>query len=468
MSNKYTKLVKNTTIFAIGNFGSKILSFLIVPLYTYVLTTEEYGLVDLFSTSIGLLIPFFTLLISEALLRFVLGKEISVEEATSNSFLVFGAGTIVSLSGIPLYIWLFDFDEYMWMFVALIILNCFTQTFAQYFRSVERNVEYTINGIIVTAVTLGANVLFLLVFKWGLEGYLLSMVVAQLCSALFIIIKGKIFLKISLKSINMETLRVMLKYSIPLIPNSLMWGLMSAGDKYIINYFMGNDANGIYSLALKVPAVVNMVYMLFSQAWQLSAIEENKSEDKVPFYENVLYLTTGIMAIVAAGVIWLVKPVYLGVMSESFSPAWVYVPMLSIGTIISCSTSFYGVAYTLSKNTKKYFSTTMMGAIVNLMCSFVLIKPLGLHGVAIGTAIGYLVVAVARAKDLKIETGLNLDIVRTFLALGILIGQALLTISIESNLIYIIGFATILLLMFMYKREILLVLNKFLPRKGLK
>lgn len=72
--NNYKKLVYNTAIFAVGNFGSKILTFLIVPLYTYVLTTAEYGTIDLFITSLGMVIPFSTMMVNEALIRFVLGK----------------------------------------------------------------------------------------------------------------------------------------------------------------------------------------------------------------------------------------------------------------------------------------------------------------------------------------------------------------------------------------------------------
>ena len=71
-SSKYTKLVKNTAIFAIGNFSTKILTFLIVPLYTYVLTTEEYGRIDLFTTTISFLVPIVTLQVQEALIRYLL------------------------------------------------------------------------------------------------------------------------------------------------------------------------------------------------------------------------------------------------------------------------------------------------------------------------------------------------------------------------------------------------------------
>lgn len=72
---------------------------------------------------------------------------------------------------------------------------------------------------------------------------------------------------VSLKCIDKNTIRMLLKYSVPLIPNSLMWWIMSAGDKYIINYFLGDGANGLYSLSSKVPQIINMIYSLFIQAW---------------------------------------------------------------------------------------------------------------------------------------------------------------------------------------------------------
>lgn len=128
---------------------------------------------------------------------------------------------------------------------------------------------------------------------------------------------------------------MILKYSIPLVPNSLMWWIMAAGDKYIINYFLGDSANGIYSLALKIPQIINMVYSLFIQAWQMSAIEVESSEDKKGFYQNVFNVTSFGMVFITIGIVMLIKPVYVGVMSKEFAIAWEYVPLLSVSTIIS-------------------------------------------------------------------------------------------------------------------------------------
>ena len=251
--SNYKKLVYNTAIFAIGNFGSKVLTFLIVPLYTYVLTTAEYGVIDLFITSLGMVIPFSTMMVNEALIRYVLGKELTPKEAASNCFAVFLFGAAISVLFTPLYKVAFDFDEYIWIFVALLVLRTFNQVFSEYFRAVNQNVKFTIFGLITTATILGFNVVFLLFLKLGIRGYLYATLLSAAVGTLYILIFSDFFQVVSLKCIDKNTIRMLLKYSVPLIPNSLMWWIMSAGDKYIINYFLGDGANGLYSLSSKVP-----------------------------------------------------------------------------------------------------------------------------------------------------------------------------------------------------------------------
>ena len=74
MKREEKKLVKNTLLLMLGNFSSKLLVFLMVPLYTSVLTTAEYATSDLLTTTINLLYPFATLMISTAVMRFCLDK----------------------------------------------------------------------------------------------------------------------------------------------------------------------------------------------------------------------------------------------------------------------------------------------------------------------------------------------------------------------------------------------------------
>ena len=463
--NNYKKLVYNTAIFAVGNFGSKILTFLIVPLYTYVLTTAEYGTIDLFITSLGMVIPFSTMMVNEALIRFVLGKDLTPKEVASNCFAVFLFGAAISIAFTPVYKMIFKFDEYIWIFVALLVVRTFNQIYSEYFRAINQNVKFTIFGLITTATTLGFNVLFLLVFKWGMAGYLYATLLAAVIGTIYILVFSDFFKVVSFKCIDKKILKMILKYSIPLVPNSLMWWIMAAGDKYIINYFLGDSANGIYSLALKIPQIINMVYSLFIQAWQMSAIEVESSEDKKGFYQNVFNVTSFGMVFITIGIVMLIKPVYVGVMSKEFAIAWEYVPLLSVSTIISCYASFFSVVYTVGAKTNKVFITTALGAATNILFNFILVRPLGMQGIAIGTCLGYFAVLLIRARDMKIEMNIGISFKRNIFSFVLLIIHSLILISFGEIQAFLFGIVSLIITSFMYREEMKAIIHKFAKRK---
>ena len=70
-SEKNRYLFKNTLIFTLGNFGSKFITFLLVPLYTNTLSTSGYGVLDIINAIIMIGVPIVTLNISESVMRFL-------------------------------------------------------------------------------------------------------------------------------------------------------------------------------------------------------------------------------------------------------------------------------------------------------------------------------------------------------------------------------------------------------------
>lgn len=281
MDKKFMKLAKNTMILTVGSFGSKVLVFLIVPLYTHILSTSEYGVVDLFISTVNFLFPIITLLIQESIIRFVVSKEMGDQDVLSNSFLVFIFSVCMTMLLLPVYSYVLPFREYAVQFAVFCILGSFCRIFSEYLRASGKILSFTINGVINTLCFIGSNLVFLLIFKLGVKGYFMSLILSEIVSAVYISVSGRIWSNISVKSINKNELISMLRYSIPLIPNSIMWWIMNAGDKYIINYYLGDGANGVYSLAMKFPTILSTLFLIFSQAWQLSAIEVYKEKTKL-------------------------------------------------------------------------------------------------------------------------------------------------------------------------------------------
>ena len=73
--NKFKQLFSNTVIFALGNFLSKIVLLILMPLYTSALNTEQYGISELINNSIELILPIATLCITDAVFRFSIDAE---------------------------------------------------------------------------------------------------------------------------------------------------------------------------------------------------------------------------------------------------------------------------------------------------------------------------------------------------------------------------------------------------------
>lgn len=456
--NKYSKLFKNSYIFAVGTFGSKILSFLIIPLYTYVLTTVEFGKIDIFTTTISLLVPFITLLIHEAFIRFMATKELTDGEAVKIGFIVFVGSCILSIFCSLLYINLIDRKIGIY-FLFCLICNSFVAIFQNYLKAVGDATGFAIAGLLNTFIFLTSNVILLTFFNMGLYGYLISLTLANLVTGIYVTIKGNLLCKLLIGPVNFRLLKPLLEYSLPLIPNSLMWWVMSAGDKYIINMFLGNSANGIYSISLKLATIITNFFSIFVQAWQLSAMGEYGKEGSGTFYSNIFKIVVITLCAVCIVINTFTMPLYNFAVSPDFFQANVYSPILCVATIFDCLATFCGIGYILSKNTKRAFITTSIGALFNLICNFILIKKIGLFGVCLGTIIGYIVVLIIRMVDMKKITNINYDFYKTITILILVFIQAIIYIALPGNLTIISGLVFLSGLMLLYKKEAILCIN---------
>lgn len=399
--SKYRKLVKNSTIFFIGNLGSKIITFLIVPFYTYYLTTAEYGTADLVTTTVNLLVPFAMMGMNEAVLRFSVSKELSFESIASNSMVAVVIGWILCWTLFPLFKAISVIGDAVVLFLLLLCLTSFNYVFMQMLRGIGKSKAFAVNGVLITFATAVASVIALAVFHLGVNGYLASMVMAQFIGAVHIIASSKLWRLLSWKSINKDAMKSMLYYCVPLIPNSLMWWIMSASNRYVILLFLGAGANGIYNVAQKIPSIINIIYSIFMQAWQISAIEERDSESNAKFQSTVFRYVFTILAISSSLVAALAYPLYTFLMSSNYEGSWQPVAMLSLANLFSCIGAFFGTTYVVTKESKRAFTTTAVGAALNVILTFTLVPFMGIMGAASAMVVSCAAVAVVRARDTR-------------------------------------------------------------------
>lgn len=158
---KYKKLVGNSAVFAAGNLGSKLISFIMVPLYTYYLTTQEYGTVELITTTISLLLPMVSFGIGVGVLRYALEKDIDNAIVVSNSIALTLGSLLIGTIMTPLLKMIGLFEGSVTLFAFLLLLQILTQVMAQFARGNGQVKIFALNGMIKTFMIGLANICLL-------------------------------------------------------------------------------------------------------------------------------------------------------------------------------------------------------------------------------------------------------------------------------------------------------------------
>jgi O-antigen/teichoic acid export membrane protein len=138
MNRKNKTLIKNIGLFTLGSFGSKILSFLLVPLYTAVLSTSEYGTVDLISSTASLLMPILLLSVFDATLRFGMDSTYKKADVLTTSLVIEIKGSFLLLIGIIAFSILFPSQisrDYLIFLFVYFVLGATSQIFNLYLKS---------------------------------------------------------------------------------------------------------------------------------------------------------------------------------------------------------------------------------------------------------------------------------------------------------------------------------------------
>jgi len=454
---EYKKLIKNIGLLSISNFGSKILIFLLVPLYTNILSTYEYGSYDLVVTSINLLIPILTLEISSGVLRFALDKDV-------NGYNVFTVGLTVTIKGVLGLLAIIvvnnfinvipAINDYYIFFILMYLSNALYQLCSNYARGIDEVKLVAFAGIIQTIFLVLFNIFLLVILELGISGFFLANIISLFISAFYLYIKLRLY-KINIFECEVKLLRTsMINYSRPLVLNSISWWINNTADRYIVTWMCGIAANGIYSIAYKIPTIMNSLQSVFLQAWQISAVQEFDSNDKRSFYENVYQFYNFGNVIFCSLIIIFSKAIAHFMFSKDFYDAWIFVPFLLVAYIFGAMSGFIGGIFSAVKDTKIYSYSTIIGAIINIISNLLLINHIGILGAAVATMISYMVIWCIRILNAKKYINLRLNLIRDLLSYLMLLLQAMVMLKFTSYRLYIIEFTLLLILLIIYKSEI--------------
>lgn len=426
MNIKYLNLASNVFIFGIGNLLVKVIQFFLLPIYTLYMSSSDYGIAELLKNYSEMLCPIVTLCIHEAVFRFVLEKEY-MQSMILNTALC--ANIIANILNIILMILMSYFIEFQYVnLLALIVLSySFMTILGNYYKGLNNNKIYITGNLINSSSLFVFTIIFLEKLFFSINGYLMAIIAANICSLIYYLYKLKI--KISFQY-NYNILKSMLNFSFPLIINTLGWWGINTFSKYLIFYVLGSSIAGLFAAASKLPAVINTVAAIFQQAWQISATQEYNKEDKNKFFTVVFSIYYALVTTFAAFIILINDNIAFLLLKRSFYEAKIYIPLLIFAMVFNCYSGYFSSLYIAIKSTRLLTMSTLVGLFVNILVSWSLIGKYGVWACIIATVICYIIIIFIKYYYIRTDVILDINI-KKFCLIHILLFVEALTISFD-------------------------------------
>ncbi len=388
ISYKWSKFIRNTISFLLISAIPKFGSIILIPLCTSILTTSEYGEGDIIVTAATLMTTTMTLCVSDGVFRYIVSGKHNKNEALSVGIIV----TLVAIAcsaGIVAFVHsagiLDKHNNYLWYgFLCFAVMSI--NRIEAYYHKGDDNTRIIKKASVVQSISLlSFTILFLVVLKIGLQGYLLAVILSYVTADVVMLTSKRFINSICCFSWNRSLAVAILSYSIPMVFSAIAWWINNVSDRYILLYLNGPAIVGVYAVSSKIPSIVSVLYMGIINAFQISTISDTEKEDGDGFWKDVYESTSvfllAICMILIVVNIWIAKLLF----SKDFFDGWRYAP------ILICAAFFKSVGdMCLSVTMKERRSglhalIVSSAAVLNIIGNIILIPKYSAYGAAFST-----------------------------------------------------------------------------------
>ncbi|MBX4259982.1 oligosaccharide flippase family protein [Clostridium estertheticum] len=386
-----SRLVKSGIWFTIGTFFVQGISFITMGIFTRMLGTADFGIVNVYTTWLSV----FTTIITLGLLATVNNAKVDFKEKYDEF-----ASSILFLATLLAILWfiiVFIFKKQIGNIInlnSILVMCLIIQSFFQFivdFSNAKLNAEYKYKKYLLISIS-GAilNTILAIIIIYNLKtdkyyGRISSLVIVALLygTVLYIIAmrKGK-------KLINFKYWKYALILSIPAIVHLLSGVILQSVDTLMINSMLGESAAGIYSFAYKIGMIMYIVWLACNKAWVPWFYENMKERN----YEDIrLKIKYYIMIFSVMGfVLIFISPEIGKIMgTKDFYQGLDYVPLIMVGYYFQF---LYSIPVNLefyTKNTKLLSLGTLIAALTNVVLNYIMIPRYGAVAATWTTIIAY-------------------------------------------------------------------------------
>lgn len=399
------RFVKDFGIYALGNLATKLITFFLVPLYTYYVNDPgDYGYFDMCLATCFLLMPIMTLQMRDGSYRLLIN---STDEEYRTKVVSFVYRTffmsVLFCVAVAALVAVFMPVRCLWYTLALLVTMSLFEIAMQMIRATSDNITYSVTVVTSVFFTALFAVLFVVILDMGIDGIFLSNILSKIVGLIIAEYRVGLFRRY-LRVNNVQIVSVgkeLLKFSLPLIPTAVCWWLIGSSNRYFIKYFLGLEINGYYAVAARMNTILYTMGVIFYQTWQENAFRQFDSPDRDKFFSeifnNFIFVVLTMFIIYVFGI----KLVFPWLIGPSYQQSVMLVYPLALVTIFSTTSSFFDIAYQCAKETARSVPAIIVTAIVVLALNFILVKPFGVYGIISSALLSYIVYSIYRFYDTR-------------------------------------------------------------------
>ena len=395
--------VKASSAYAISSILQRCLSFITLPLFTRLLTTEQYGQLTIYQSWTGILSIFLTLNLAYGSFSTAMTKF----ENDRDGYIASVEGICLALSGVFLLVYLpfsgiwnklFELPTAIMCVMVLELLG----TTAIQLWSGKKRFEFKYKSII--CITLGMAVVspilaYLLVINSDEKGY--ARILGY--SLISIIVGGFFYIRNAVKGrkiVDKGYWKFALGFNVPLLAYYLSQVIFNQSDRIMISHMIGKDKAAVYGVAYSLATILTFVLNAINNSyvpWYYGKIKEGKQEENKAVSLGIALL----MAILLSGVIWFAPEIIFVIAGEKYAEAVYVIAPVAISILLLFYSQLFINFQFYFEEKKKLVWASIGAAVINLILNWVFIRMLGFVAAAYTTLVSYIVFAFSNYKAMK-------------------------------------------------------------------
>ncbi len=400
MLTKIKHSLKHSFIYGLGNIATKLIGFILLPLYTKHFTVAEYGILGILEITISVVTQALFLGLPQAYIRFhSLNKSSQKKTSFLSTILVFQFTTLIififlSHTIIPVVSTYFsrpeEFNTYLKIIIYIIGFRVINNLFLSVLRAKEQSAYYAGINTAKFLTLMILNIYFVAIIKIGITGILYAYLIGEILLILLLLIK--VLNQIELK-FDYSILKSALSFGFPLIFSAMASILLTMGDKYILKLLTNYREVGLYNLGFRIAGVLNIFFIhSFTLAFLPAAYKMFGQEGDKRYYCKMMTYFVFVLVWVGLGISLFGKEVVqvLAVKSE-FWTAHRVIPIIILTYIFVGARSVASLGMYLKKKTSYIAYINILILVINIILNFLLIPKFNMYGAALATLISFII-----------------------------------------------------------------------------